>query len=231
MGISSLNSQGRPSSFTIASAVGDMPDTNFSTTKEGELIPATVSLLRAIGNETVTMPSWDSYPEYMRKRPLEELLRLPTRSYTLARKENRPPSPEMETFDWSISGESFRWLKILDVAATKGGRAKLPGTGTIRLLPLEETKGDFTLTIQMTGSDWIDQVVVAKTPDGKARFIDLQPSGTPRQGFLTTETEFEFRNQTNGPHGAERLAILRNSRIEVYRAQSRGTFSAVLPPP
>lgn len=231
MGISSLNSQGRPSSFSTASAVGDMPNTNFCTTKDGELIPATVSLLRAIGNETVTMPWWDSYPEQHRRHTLEDLLRLPTRTFSMARNENRPPSPEMETFEWSISGESFRWLKILDVAATKGGRAKFPDTGTIRILPLEETSGDFTLTMQMTGSNWIDLAVVAKTPDGKARLIDLQASGTPRQGFLTSETEFEFRNQTDKSPGAERRKILRDSRIEVYRAESRGTFSAILPPP
>jgi hypothetical protein len=52
-----------------------------------------------------------------------------------------------------------------------------------------------------------------------------------RPCLLTRETEYEFRDQIRQRRGNERLNILPNSRIEVYCAEFRGTFSASLPPP
>jgi hypothetical protein len=238
--VTRMTSQKNP--YGHGDVLNDLAESNFCTDKEGRLIPAAASLFRVMGYGSTDLPWWDNSPDEAWHRTIEDHMRLPIRRYANDKRRPQVPSAEVEAHGWRVQGLSYRWVKVLDVPAVDGGRTKLPGKGTIRVLPLEETSGDFSLTLRVikaelipwssgTSGSPISPVVIAKSSDGKARFIELQGPGASQHGFLAAETEYEFRDQTHQARGDERLKVLRDSRVEVYWADLQGLFSANLPPP
>lgn len=225
--------------FSPDPVMNDMSFTYFCADRDGRLIPATASLFHATGDNRASLAWWDNRRYETRELTLEDRMRLPIRLYSTAGRELLRPSADAAGKAWTIHGSSFRWARVLDVPASKGGRAKLPGGGVVRMFPLEENSGDFALVLRVIRPErsWKPggspaPLVVARSPDGVARLIDLEVSGVSRTGFLTNETEYQFREETTGrARGTERLKVLRDARLEVYWAEFRGTFAAELPPP
>lgn len=224
-------------SFESDRVLSEMGSTGFSADPQGRLIPATASLFRAMGEEVPPLGKIPVWPQVVNTDSyLQRYLGLPVRSLNDFNKDRQPLSPATATRTWGISGATFRWVKVLDVRAKDGGSAKLPGTGVIRVLPLEENSSDSAIIVRviedcfhwrLIGHDI--PAVMVRDSGGRPRFISLNSRLPARKGFLIFERDHEFRQSNSSPIRMQ--DALRDASLEVYWPEQRGAFEAKLPPP
>ncbi len=229
--------------YDMEPAFQEMYLTAFSTNANGRLVPATTALFHVVNSGSAAGSGHPIPGDRIHNRSSalseSELLGLPVNG---RRHRHGYESLPIETTElpWSFSGTTFRWVKVLEVPATKGGRAKLPDGGVIQLLPPDRNLADFVFTVRvMQGRHRPEPLgrgslpaLVARDADGRARLIQGHAMGrTTSFRFLIREREFEYRKPSAHPQPLAGSDALQTTRLEVYWPEYRGFFRATLPPP
>lgn len=158
--------------------------------------------------------------------------------------------PGLESKPWAFRGDAYQWVSVLDVAAMKGGRARLPDGGIIELRSLFGNGGGGSLGLrvyrkcfdQFDGRWWGTEeddgmfipapAVVAIDPAGQARLIPCELTPKSGKNFLMQWQELSYVGVSSmGPDQAVQLERLKTSRLHVFWPEFKGMISAELPVP
>ena len=217
--------------------LSDMGGTAFATDTKGLLIPATASLFHAMGLETTpptTFPVWDWNSSELNAHGLATFLWLPIRA-------GKDPYRRRETFDsaertWSMGANIYRWERLLDTTAKKGGRVRLRSGGVVEMLPIEARETQFEITARSTrGLDLQYSghlpALVATGRSGIRRFVKCDGVVGLKGGFLVEMSDLQFRAPRSKSQIDDEVTSLENMRLELYWPVLRGSVNVTLPPP
>lgn len=219
--------------------LSEMSQAGFSADENGRWIPMSASLIRVAGvpfSAAENLPVWQTSGVHGNRHRLEGGAFLSSRS-PYHNRGREPLSAATQALPWFVSGSTYRWVKVIDAPTTDGGRSRLPSGGRMRLFPLKEDRGDFAITLRVTESPRKEfrsytqpPVIVARDSRGGARILELNlVNECP--GFLVETCDYEFRGSPTSADRLEKLAILRDARLEVYWPEFRGHFQLTLPSP
>jgi hypothetical protein len=222
--------------------LGDMEGTAFSTDADGLLIPATASLFHAMGwvkTAESRFPVWSAKSSEVSEVELASWFSLPLRYPN-----RRRPAETFESAErvWAMEGAIYRWEKVLDTTAKRGGRTRLPGGGVVEMFPVDPSLPVFEVVVRrIRGFSQFEPdfprlhpVLVARGESGLPRFVapDLPFSNRPLTlGFLLKEREFQFRAPLASSPTNRQTKAVENMRLELYWPVFRGSFEATLQPP